>query len=53
MEKRLIKFTNTALERLPAPLKRWSEAKEKEVGQCLLYHDTDVRALCVSVASSG
>jgi len=38
MEKRLIKFTNTALERLSAPPKRWSEAKEKEIGQYVLYH---------------
>jgi len=36
MSKRLIKFTNKALERIPPSPKRWSKAKEKEVGQCLL-----------------
>jgi len=52
MSRRSMKFMKGALERLPAPSKRWSKEKQKEVGQYVLYHDTVVRALCVSVASS-
>jgi len=53
MARRSMKFTKGGLERLPVPPKRWSKEKQKEIGQYVLYHDTVVRALCVSVASSG
>ena len=52
-ETRTIKITQSALQRLPSPPMRWNNGKQQKVSQYVLYHDTLVRGLCISVASSG